>query len=396
MSNSDRINTRKLILNKFKGEANNQIVWQPRIYYWYYGNGLMNKTPKGYKDESFLQSMREDTDSVKNPDVPERYKKKTMLEIYDNLGASPRYPQEVLGVQLFKGLRLPDPSACDQLKTEVELDSKNGQRKITYKTPAGNLTKVESGYIKEYPVKNIEDIEIMEYIIQHTEVEFDQKAFELADEVFGRKGPIQTFFIRSPYQSLITEYMGFKKTILMLNKHKDRIQSFMNTIDNWHDDVFDLILDSQIEILNFGENIDQHYNPPPIFEKYLLPYYERRIKEIHNHDKYCHIHVDGSFKQLIPLLKETSFDGLEALTPQPQGDVTLEELQEALGDKILLDGIPATFFTKSYSYQKLESFTKRLIDYFAPRLIIGVSDEVPPNANIEKVRYISKILEDYP
>lgn len=395
MLNSNALNYRKLILNKFKGEVNNRIVWQPRIYYWYYGNSLMNKTPKGYKDKSFLKSMRENIDSIENPDVPERYEKKTMLEIYDNLRASPRYPQEVLGVQLFKGLRLPDSSACDQLKAEVKLDNKNGQRKTTFKTPAGNLTKIESGYIKEYPVKSIEDIEIMEYIIKHTEVQFDQEAFKLVDEVFGNRGPIQSFSVRSPYQSLITEYMGFEKTILMLNRHKDRIQSFMNTIDNWHDDVFDVILKSPIQILNFGENIDQHYNSPPIFEKYLLPYYEKRIKEIHDHNKYCHIHVDGSFKQLIPLLRESSFDGLEALTPQPQGDATLEEMKEALGNKILLDGIPATLFTESYSYQKLESFTRRIIDNFAPKLILGVSDELPPNANIEKVKYVSKIIEGY-
>ncbi len=38
-------------------------------------------------------------------------------------------------------------------------------------------------------------------------------------------------------------------------------------------------------------------------------------------------------------------DGIEAITPQPQGDVTLEEIKEALSDDMfLLDGIPAILF----------------------------------------------------
>jgi hypothetical protein len=41
------------------------------------------------------------------------------------------------------------------------------------------------------------------------------------------------------------------------------------------------------------------------------------------------------------------FDGIEALTPSPQGDATLEEIKEHIGDKILLDGIPAIYFMAS-------------------------------------------------
>jgi len=35
----------------------------------------------------------------------------------------------------------------------------------------------------------------------------------------------------------------------------------------------------------------------------------------------------------------------------------LEELKDALGDTILLDGIPAILFTPQYSYKDLEEFT---------------------------------------
>jgi hypothetical protein len=103
--------------------------------------------------------------------------------------------------------------------------------------------------------------------------------------------------------------------------------------------------------------------------------------------------MDGSLKDLLPLIKETEFDGIEAATPEPQGDVTVDELKEALGDKILQDGIPATLFMPQFSATRLEDTVKRLVELFAPNLILGVSDELPPNGQIGRFGIITRILE---
>ena len=81
---------------------------------------------------------------------------------------------------------------------------------------------------------------------------------------------------------------------------------------------------------------------------------------------------------------------MEALTPLPQGDVSIEEIKESIGDKILLDGIPAIMFLPNYPLEELKAFTRRVIELFHPRLILGVSDEVPPPADIERVACISQ------
>ena len=105
--------------------------------------------------------------------------------------------------------------------------------------------------------------------------------------------------------------------------------------------------------------------------------------------------MDGSLKSLLPLINKSGFDGIEAATPLPQGDITLEELKDTLGDTILLDGIPAILFLPQYSYKELEEFTIRVLKMFSPNLILGVSDEVPPTADIEKVKFVSEIVESF-
>ena len=380
------MNPRERILRIFQRKGD-KVVWQPRIYQWYYANRLRNRVPDGYKDKTLLNSFYDSIGPFEGK-VPERYKDKTMIELYDDLGASPRYPQEVLGISLFRYKH-------NKVRVESARDE-HGLMTTIYRTPVGDLREVKShGYIKEYPVKTLDDMRIMKYVLDDMEFEFDMYAFKIADREFGERGVVQTFYPRSPFQRLIVDYMGFENTILTLHRYPSKVEEFMRAIEEWDDKMYEVLLTSPLEILNFGENIDVHFDSPPLFEKYLLPYYEKRIEQIHQRGKFCSIHVDGSFKPLIPLLNESSFDALEALTPLPQGDVTLEEMREAIGDKILMDGIPAVLFTPQYSYKELERFTIKVLEMFSPNLILGVSDELPPTADIEKVKFVSELVEEF-
>ena len=395
MARQQKDSMKERVLRTLRGEGEGGVVWQPRIYYWYYGNRLQNQTPPGYEDDSVLQSFYENIDHYPEGEVPDRFREMTMLEIYDHLGASPRYPQETLGVSLFQGGSPFSPEIIEELETKVSYDEESGEKTTIYETPWGDLRKVTSGYTKEYPIKNTEDMEITKKLLRRASFQFDRQGFRVAQKAFGDRGPVQTFHVRSPLQSLITEHMGFERTFLTLHRHRTELEELLEEFDRWHDRVWDVLLDSPIEVFNFGENIDQHFDSPPIFKDYLYPYYEKRIDAIHRRGKLCHIHVDGSFKQLIPLLAEADFDGLEALTPRPQGDVSLEEMEQALGGKVLLDGLPATLFTPEYSFEELEEFTLRVLNKFSPDLILGISDELPPTGNIEKVELVSELVAEF-
>ncbi len=95
------------------------------------------------------------------------------------------------------------------------------------------------------------------------------------------------------------------------------------------------------------------------------------------------------------MIREAGFDGIEAATPVPQGDVTLDELKEAMGDTILLDGIPAILFLADRSYEEVEECATKVLELFSPNLILGISDEPPPGSDIEKVRFVSEIVDQF-
>ncbi len=359
---------RERVLRTFERKEKDRLAWQPRIYYWYNGRS---------------------SDGT----MPEKYSSMSMLDVYDELGAYPRYAPEVLGLSPFR------IAADETVKTHVE--DKGEELETVHDTPVGSLhevvrkgTKGSGQYHTEYPVKGPDDMKIMAYILDHTKFMFDPDAYEKADDAFGSRGIVQTFFPRSPFQRLVISYMGLSNTVYALTDYGRATESFMKKIEAWDDGMYEVISNSPLQILNFGENIDANIDAPRYFEKYLVPYYRKRVTQLHKHGKYCHIHMDGSLKPLLPMINDAGFDGIEAATPLPQGDVTLEELKDALGDTILLDGIPAVYFLPEYSYEELEAFVRKIVWMFSPNLILGVSDEVPPPADIERVGKISDLVNE--
>jgi hypothetical protein len=93
---------------------------------------------------------------------------------------------------------------------------------------------------------------------------------------------------------------------------------------------------------------------------------------------------------LLQHLRDCSWDAIEAATPLPQGDVTLQEIKAGFGDLALLDGIPALFFLPQYSMDTLLECAQQVVDLFYPNLVLGISDELPPDGDIERVRQIGE------
>ncbi|MHA1294043.1 MAG: uroporphyrinogen decarboxylase family protein [Promethearchaeota archaeon] len=375
---SNALTLRQRLLNTFAHKRIDRLVFSPRLYYWYLGNKLYLR-PKKMK-QRFQRK------------IPPQFLGKSQLKIYDYLEASPRYTLESLYIPLI----WPRIKIKKGFYIAIKRGPRYGDITTYYKTPLGILRKVKSGgHIIEWPIKKIKDIKIMRYILKNTKFHFLYFMYKLAELKLRDRGVPCTYFLHSPYMRLIIDYMGFSNTIISLRRHKSEIENFMKFIENWDNHMFDVLARSPLKIINFGENIDANLSPPPYFEKYLIPYYEKRVKQLHRAGKYCHIHMDGSLKDLLPYLSELPFDGLEALTPKPQGDVSMEELQESIGNKILLDGIPSVLFLPQYSLKYVKNFTKKLLDMFSPNLIVGISDEFPPNGQIAKIEVISRIVKEY-
>lgn len=388
------MNFREAVLEIFKGDDPGQVVWQPRIENWYDVN------------------KRQGT-------MPEKYQGMTLLEIYDDLECSPRpylygrpSPEDLSD---WEGLERAGGGYCPQhvppvwtvrleggnITSEQEID---GNELIErWKTPKGNLTRRWRiselsivPHVTDYPVKKVDQLKILEYILRHQKVELHYDNYELVREKMGDRAPLAINAPRAPFQMLILFYMNYQPGIIALHRHPIEVESFLKAAEEIDNRFYDMIKDSPIDIVNFPDNVDGHFDSPPLLEKYLLPHWQHRTEELRKAGKYTDVHWDGSIKPILRYTHDVGVDGFEAFTPKPQGDVTIEEMSQALSDDlILLDGVPATHFLPSASVSTLKETVDQVIEEFAPKLILGISDEIPANGDIEKVRLVSEWVNEY-
>jgi hypothetical protein len=359
---------RQMNLNVFAGRRIPHVLFQPRLEPWYDWHKTFDSLPARYRDLS-------------------------LLDVVDDLQVSMRY------VHYYTGM--PDPVVRRFLpKVKVHEAFTGRQGTVTYETPYGQLveghkrTPDETWRVVEFAVKGPDDLKKLRWLFRQMTYSFSEESFRRGSEFVGPRGEPQFWVPKSPYQALAQQWMTLESFIYALADFPGEVEETMRAIDESYDPLYDEIVASgQVKIVNFGENIHEQLLSPRYFERYLIPFYEKRCHQFREAGIYTHVHIDGYFRSLLPYLKDLPFDGYEALTPLPQGDVTLEEIKEHIGDKVLLDGIPAVLFLPTYPRQAVMETVEQIVSLFYPRLVLGVSDEVPQGAEeeaVERVRMVSQ------
>ena len=137
--------------------------------------------------------------------------------------------------------------------------------------------------------------------------------------------------------------MKLQDLVYALADYPAEVEATMQAIDDSHDGLYAQLAANAdlVKIVNFGENMHDHLFSRGIWSATSCRG-TKRAGQLRQAGIFSHMHLDGYFHSILKYLKDMPFDGIEALTPTPQGDCTLEEIKEHIGDKILLDGIPGS------------------------------------------------------
>ena len=351
------------------GQSNGKIIWQPRIGCWY-------------------------TDKIfESTGLPEPYTGMDIFEVYYALGVSARLYQFN---SCFKRIEHPKVKIAHNKLNETDSVT-------TIHTPVGRQIAVYRQSVNsphlitlKWEVESLEELKVATWREENVTWEWDQTQFDYWMHKAGDLGAPTIYMPRMNIQCLYLEKMGIEKGVYALYEWPEQIKLFFMKLEENHDRLINLINHSPIDLINFGENVHAGTLSPNLFVKYHLPACQRRCEKLHAAGKFIYSHWDGDTRSLLSFLKESGLDGIEAITPQPQGDVTLEEVKDAFGeDLFLIDGLPAIYFDDLYSEEDLVECTHKIIDLFAPKLILGISDEISSSGDIERIRLVDYIVNEY-
>jgi hypothetical protein len=353
------------------GRAQGQVVWQPRIQAW--------RDDKLYFGEP----------------LPEPYDRLSEPDIFRYLDCSSRVYQ-------FNAcfVRVEHP------RVEITTRTLGGYRTLrTIRTPLGEQTAIteqrptcRAAIYAKREIETLEDLRLATWRAENAHYVFDRERYDQLLAEWGDLGLPTMYLPRVNIQDLYINTMGTQAAIYALQDWgAEAFRPYFRALDDLHDQLIDVINSvPEIEIVNFGDNLHASTLTPRWYEQYVLPSYLRRCARLHRAGKFVHSHWDGNVGPLLRYARDSGLDGIEAITPLPQGDVSLEQVREALGDRVwLIDGLPAVYFDPTYPPEVLEACTEEILRLFAPRLLLGISDEISSHGDIERVRQVGRIVDAY-
>ncbi len=363
------INLRQLNKDILHGKSNGRVLWQPRILAWH-----MNR-------------------DFSNEDYPAPYTGMSVKQLYEALGCSNRIYDYNLGQQKD----IDDSVKCYSEKID-------DLRVVNYmQTPVGTISEVVRSntsnygqYREKWFVETPQDMKVMIYVEENTKHYWNQEGYEKAVEYWGDNGEGSIYFPRTNVQCLYNEITGIEGGVYALIDFPDVCEEYFKVKHQNEMEYCKILAQSPLEWINYADNIHCGTLPDYWFEQYVLPEYQARNEILHKTNKYTFAHWDGDTKTILKYAKETGLNGIEAITPIPQGDVTIEEIKQHLGDEVdLIDGIPALLFDDTYSVKELKDTTQKLIDLFAGNLILGISDEMSACGDIDRIKIVGEIVDNH-
>jgi hypothetical protein len=182
-------------------------------------------------------------------------------------------------------------------------------------------------------------------------------------------------------------------------EQREAMEQLALRMEPLYEAISEALLACSAEVILWGANYDHDTTWPPFFERHIMPSLQETRARAHAADKLLLTHTDGENRKLLPLLRACRFDVGESVCPAPMTSCTLKEIRDGFGpDTAAFGGIPCVILIDACTDQR--GFETHMDQLFAElgsgrRLILGVSDNVPPEVNLDRLDQIKKWIDAF-
>lgn len=369
---------RERFFSLFDGDRSRDLPFFPDLTDWYMARRIAPGEAYPYAPGQFIP---EDSPiHARNHDMPEELAGFTFLGLYEKYD----WGCPIHCYEWFE----PEYSPPVRFRQSVDGDT----RTSLFSTPRGDLVKMDklsadgSWAPLEHYVKELRDLEIMRLVVEHTGF---RPRFERAQAVLdslGGRGVIDLPVMRSPFGKLVQEYMGLERVAFALVDSPEALLDFVKFQEQKDLEQVALAARCPGRVVIISDHADENLLAPPWFHDYCMPFYEKACAVLHAAGKLVSTHWDGNHRGLFRFLPELPFDILDGCTPKPMNNYEVEELAEALPQRMRAwVGVPSTLFCTGEPTDTILAYAARIHRALAGRAVINVGDILPPNGDFSQV-----------
>lgn len=242
----------------------------------------------------------------------------------------------------------------------------------------------------EYPVRTLDDLRLAVEIAAARRYVIDTTGLDAWRASVGEDGVTPLELPMQPYSDLLHTLVGWGEGLLLMRgTGKDLVNRIIADLETKLRALVPQVAGLPGDLLLAADNLDGQYISPRVFDEHLGPSYAATASAAHEAGKHLVVHIGGPGRRLAPLLAGTGVDAIEGVSGPPQGDATLAETRESCGPQIVLwGGLPQDLLPRALEREAFERSVREAVEVAASdtRVIIGVADRVPPQAELERIR----------
>ncbi|MCX6361545.1 MAG: hypothetical protein NT029_17205 [Armatimonadetes bacterium] len=354
---------RQRYLAALRNEAVDALVWAPNFDYWLAVNRAEGTVPKQY-------------DGLSRNDIV-----RAIGATLWNRSGGLRTVRDASVVESW--------SQCDDTSVHE------------FQTPVGTIREVylptegayRSRFLAEHFAKGPDDLRVLTYIAEATRYEPDFEPVHQALAETGDDGVVLTGIFLVPFLQFAKTDAGYATAFYLLQDHPRDVERLLEAYTESFVAGIRVAAQGPADILHTGDNMDGRTLSPRLFRRYAVPFYQAAAPIIHEAGKLFEGHWCGQTQALLPLVPGCGLDVVEAIVTAPMADVSLSEALAMLDGKVVLQGgIPSVLVCEEGGTR--DDFLRYMDEVILPLrgcrgFILGMSDNVPPNADFWRVEQVA-------
>jgi hypothetical protein len=276
-----------------------------------------------------------------------------------------------------------------------------------YVTPVGTVTTRERGSAQlraegiqdaqtEFMLKSRDDYAVVEYLVEHTRYTPAYEDYVAYEREIGADGYPMVNCGDCPFHYWMRALAGYNNAYFHLHDFPNEVERLVAVLaDAYRDTVWQHLVESPARLLMHGHHLSSQMTPPPLFEKYIEPYYRELTALTMSAGKVIALHADNDTRQILPHIERAGFGMVECFVTAPMVETTLAEARQCWGDRVIIwGGVPSVILEEPYTQEQFERYMDDVFRTVAPgrAFILGIADNAMPGSKIERIEQITQMV----
>ncbi len=266
-----------------------------------------------------------------------------------------------------------------------EVDNRK-RKDVKWITDIGELHEYSiDGWVREYMIKSPDDYKIMKRALQDTTFTPTNKYFDESEQALGDAGITLGHFgkyedigyRRTPLQVIQIDMAGLEQFSFDITMETRELMELLEQMNEQFLELVRTVTRTRAIHIKLWENMSIETIGPDLYRRHLVPLYNKVCEILEGSGQKLHVHYDGKLQSIAGDIAKSGLDGIDSLTPPPEGDMNILQARKLWPEKFFW--MHPSLSIDRFSEKKVENYILQMIRDADSKFCFLLSEEVPPN-----------------